>query len=70
MKTKLLTMGIATAVMIAGTADAEVTPERLLAAGTEAEAGNWLTIGKGYDSNRYPSLSRKKTHLNQILLTM
>lgn len=58
MKAKHLIMGLAAAVMVAGTARAEVTPERLLAAGTEAEAGNWLTIGKGYDSNRYSSLDQ------------
>lgn len=34
----------------------EVTPERLLAAGTEAEAGNWLMVQKSYNSNRYSSL--------------
>jgi alcohol dehydrogenase (cytochrome c) len=35
-----------------------VTPERLLAAaGTEAEAGNWLTVHKTYDSNRFSSLN-------------
>ena len=38
-----------------GIAD-EVTPERLLAAGTEAEAGNWLMVHRTYDSNRYSSL--------------
>ncbi len=34
-----------------------VTPERLLAAGTEAEAGNWLMVHKTYDANRFSTLS-------------
>lgn len=38
-----------------GLAD-EVTPERLAAAGTEAEAGNWLMVHRTYDSNRYAPL--------------
>ncbi|MCC0025045.1 MAG: PQQ-binding-like beta-propeller repeat protein [Hyphomicrobiaceae bacterium] len=37
---------------------AEVTAERLLAAGTEAEAGNWLMVGKSYNSNRYSTLDQ------------
>lgn len=36
----------------------DVTPERLLAAGTEAEAGNWLMVHKTYDSNRFSSLNQ------------
>ncbi|MEI6800858.1 MAG: PQQ-dependent dehydrogenase, methanol/ethanol family, partial [Pseudomonadota bacterium] len=36
---------------------AEVTADRLNAAGTEAEAGNWLMVHKTYDSNRFSSLS-------------
>ena len=58
MKAKHLVMGIAAAVMVAGTAHAQVTSERLLSAGTEAEAGNWLMVGKGYDLNRYSSLDQ------------
>ena len=34
-----------------------VTAERLLAAGTEAEMGNWLTVHKTHDSNRYSTLN-------------
>ena len=37
---------------------AQVTPERLAAAGTEAEAGNWLMVHKTYDSNRFSSLNQ------------
>src|SRR3954469_6103885 len=29
---------------------ADVTPDRLLNAGKDAEAGNWLMVGKTYDS--------------------
>lgn len=35
-----------------------VTMERLLAAGTEAEAGNWLMVHKTFDSNRYSTLNQ------------
>lgn len=43
----------------AGTALAEpVTPDRLLNAGTEAEAGNWLMVQKTFDSNRYSTLDQ------------
>ena len=35
----------------------EVTPERLLNAGTDAEAGNWLMVGKTYNSNRFSTLN-------------
>ena len=34
-----------------------MTPDRLLAAGTEAEAGNWLMVHKTYDSNRFSTLN-------------
>jgi alcohol dehydrogenase (cytochrome c) len=52
--TKILAGSCATALALAGAASfADVTPERLLAAGTEAEAGNWLMVHKTYDSNRY-----------------
>ncbi len=40
---------------------AEVTADRLNAAGTEAEAGNWLMVHKTYDSNRFSSLSEINT---------
>ncbi len=36
---------------------AEVTADRLNAAGTDAEAGNWLMVHKTYDSNRFSPLS-------------
>ena len=36
---------------------AEVTPDRLLNAGSEAEAGNWLLVGKNYSSNRFSTLN-------------
>lgn len=59
MRMKYWIAGLATATA-AGTAGVgladEVTPERLLAAGTEAEAGNWLMVQKTYDANRYSSL--------------
>lgn len=35
-----------------------VTSDRLLAAGSEAEAGNWLMVHKTYDSNRYSTLDQ------------
>ncbi len=34
-----------------------VTAERLLAAGSEAEAGNWLMVHKTYDGNRFSPLN-------------
>lgn len=53
---------LATGLMVAllsSTAGAEpVTPERLLAAGTEAEAGNWLMIHKDYTSTRHSTLDQ------------
>ncbi|MEQ1899169.1 MAG: PQQ-binding-like beta-propeller repeat protein [Devosia sp.] len=36
---------------------AEVTPDRLLNAGTEAEAGNWLQVNRTYDSHRFSTLN-------------
>ena len=36
---------------------ADVTPDRLLNAGTDAEAGNWLMVGKTYNSNRFSTLN-------------
>lgn len=35
-----------------------VTADRLLGAGTEAEAGNWLMVHKTYDSNRFSPLNQ------------
>ncbi|MBM1218659.1 PQQ-binding-like beta-propeller repeat protein [Ponticoccus sp. SC2-23] len=56
MKSHYLIAGlIATA---SGMAHAEVTMERLLAAGSEEEAGNWLMIGKTFDLNRFSSLDQ------------
>ena len=55
--TKILAGSCATALALVGAAGfADVTPERLLAAGTDAEAGNWLMVHKTYDSNRFSSL--------------
>lgn len=57
--TKILAGSCAMALAVAGTASwAEVTADRLLNAGTEAEAGNWLMVHKTYDSNRFSSLSQ------------
>ena len=36
---------------------ADVTPDRLTNAGTDAEAGNWLMVGKTYNSNRFSTLN-------------
>jgi|TARA_B110000259_G_scaffold156542_1_gene178120 alcohol dehydrogenase (cytochrome c) len=36
----------------------EVTADRLLAAGTDAEVENWLMVHKTYDSNRYSALNQ------------
>jgi alcohol dehydrogenase (cytochrome c) len=57
--TKLLA-GVCVAVLALGTAAAwadDVTPDRLLNAGTDAEAGNWLMVGKTYNSNRFSTLN-------------
>jgi alcohol dehydrogenase (cytochrome c) len=35
----------------------DVTPDRLTNAGTDAEAGNWLMVGKNYNSNRFSTLN-------------
>jgi alcohol dehydrogenase (cytochrome c) len=35
-----------------------VTSDRLMAAGSEAEAGNWLMVHKTYDANRYSTLDQ------------
>ena len=45
------------AVGLASASIAEVTAERLLAAGTDAEAHNWLMVHKTYDSNRFSPLN-------------
>lgn len=45
--------GLATAGLAQG-----VTADRLLAAGSEAEAGNWLMVHKTYDANRFSSLNQ------------
>lgn len=61
MKVKPWIAGMA-AVAVAGSAGAslagDVTPDRLLAAGSEAEAGNWLMVHKTYESNRFSSLNQ------------
>jgi alcohol dehydrogenase (cytochrome c) len=49
----LAAVGLATAGLAQG-----VTPDRLLAAGTEAEASNWLMVHKTYDSNRFSPLNQ------------
>ena len=52
--------GVCAAVLALGVTTAwaaDVTAERLLNAGTEAEAGNWLTVHKNYNSNRFSSLN-------------
>ena len=36
---------------------ADVTPDRLMNAGTDAEAGNWLMVHKTYNSNRFSTLN-------------
>lgn len=60
MKTKFYIAGL-TAVTAASLASvsfaSEVTADRLLAAGSEAEAGNWLMVHKTYDSNRFSTLN-------------
>ncbi|WP_281842334.1 pyrroloquinoline quinone-dependent dehydrogenase [Sinisalibacter aestuarii] len=43
--------------LASGSIAGEVTAERLLAAGTEAEAGNWLMVHKTFDSNRFSTLN-------------
>jgi alcohol dehydrogenase (cytochrome c) len=60
MKVRHLIAGLAaaTAAGAVGMAHAEVTPERLLAAGSDAEAGNWLMVGRTYDLNRYSPLDQ------------
>ena len=55
---KRLLMTSAAAIMVGSLAVAEVTSDRLLAADSDAEAGNWLMVGKNYDINRYSSLDQ------------
>lgn len=60
MKTRYWIAGLAavTAASSASVSLGEVTPDRLLAAGTEAEAENWLMVHRTYDSNRYSPLNQ------------
>src|ERR1700750_2811855 len=60
MRMAKLLAGACVAVLALGGAAAwadEVTPDRLLNAGTDAEAGNWLMVGKTYNSNRFSTLN-------------
>ena len=60
MRMAKLLAGACVAVLVLGGAPAwaaDVTPERLVNAGTDAEAGNWLLVGKNYNSNRFSSLN-------------
>ncbi|HZY49583.1 MAG TPA: PQQ-binding-like beta-propeller repeat protein, partial [Devosia sp.] len=56
---KLLAGACAAALVLSGATawGAEVTPDRLLNAGADAEAGNWLMVGKNYNSNRFSTLN-------------
>jgi len=58
-RAKLLAGCCAAVLALSGAAawGADVTPDRLLAAGTDAEAGNWLMVGKTFDSNRFSTLN-------------
>lgn len=61
MTPKSLKLGIAAAALLAAlgpTYADPATPERLLAADTEAEAGNWLMVHRTYDANRYAPLDQ------------
>src|ERR1700754_423595 len=60
MRIATLLAGACVAVLALGGAAAwadDVTPDRLLNAGTDAEAGNWLMVGKTYNSTRSSSLN-------------
>jgi len=59
MKMAKILAGTAAAVLVLSTATAfaEVSADRLMNAGTEAEAGNWLMVHKTYDSNRFSPLN-------------
>ena len=57
-RTKLLAGSCAAALVLVGSvAWADVGPDRLKNAGTEAEAGNWLMVHKTYDANRFSTLT-------------
>ncbi|RYE69845.1 MAG: PQQ-dependent dehydrogenase, methanol/ethanol family, partial [Oxalobacteraceae bacterium] len=60
--TKIIS-GIAVAVLmsVVPALSADVTAERLAAAGTDAEAGNWLTVHRTYDANRFSPLDEITT---------
>lgn len=54
----LLRASVAAGVLLAsGAYAADVTSDRLLAAGTEAEAGNWLMVHRTYDAHRFSPLN-------------
>jgi alcohol dehydrogenase (cytochrome c) len=60
MRLKLIMSALLAGSMLAGAGMAyaqEVTAERLAAAGTEAEAGNWLTVHKDYAATRHSTLN-------------
>ncbi len=56
-RSRLATLTALTAVSLAGAGFAQVTPERLVAAGSEEEAANWLMVHRTYDSNRFSPLN-------------
>lgn len=59
MKYYIAGLAAVTAASLACTSFAnEVTADRLVAAGTEAESENWLMVHKTYDSNRYSALNQ------------
>jgi alcohol dehydrogenase (cytochrome c) len=53
-----LILGVAAAVLLSAmpALAADATPERLAAAGSDAEAGNWLMVHRTYDANRFSPL--------------
>jgi alcohol dehydrogenase (cytochrome c) len=59
MKANRLLLGVAVAALLTPMAAyaADVTPARLSAAGSDAEAGNWLMVHRTYDSNRFSPLT-------------
>jgi alcohol dehydrogenase (cytochrome c) len=57
MKYSYALLAAMTAAGMAGVGFAQVTPERLLAAESEEEAGNWLMVHKNYSSNRFSPLT-------------
>jgi alcohol dehydrogenase (cytochrome c) len=57
-RTSVSGLALLAGILASGSAFADpVTPERLLAAGTEAEAGNWLMVHRTYDSQRFSPLN-------------